>query len=297
MPNIIALTSEYAPAKRRATFITLMFIGFPMGAVIGAAVLAPVVSVHGWSIAFYVGGLLPLVLATILFFALPESHAFLQARQSLALSRETIPSKGSALVVQLFQEHRAVATILIWITFLTNLLVLYSLVNWLPSILQRSGVPFERAILAISFLNGGGVVGGLALSSAADRGDPYLTLAVSYLGAAVAVAVVGSLSNASILVLMGAISCAGFLVIGSQFCMQALAANYYPTLIRATGVGWAVGIGRIGSIVGPVLGGVLIAAQWKIENIFLAAAVPALIACISVILLKLAIKDCGSRRR
>jgi MFS transporter, AAHS family, 4-hydroxybenzoate transporter len=296
MPNIIALTSEYAPANRRATFITLMFVGFPMGAVIGAAVLAPIVSVHGWSIAFYVGGVLPLVLAIILVFTLPESHLFLEAKRSLKLAHKTMASKPGALVVQLFQEHRAVATILIWIAFLANLLVLYSLVNWLPSVLQRSGVPLDRAILAISSLNGGGVIGGLALSSLVDRRDPYLIVAVTYFGAAVAVATMGALGSASILVLMGVIFCAGFLVIGGQFCMQALAANYYPTPIRATGLGWAVGIGRIGSIIGPVLGGLLIAAQLKIENILLAAAVPALIACIAVILLRLAIKDRGSPR-
>ncbi|MDB5535059.1 MAG: transporter, partial [Hyphomicrobiales bacterium] len=150
MPNIIALTSEYSPPNRRATFVTLMFVGFPLGAVLGGAILAPIMSTHGWHIAFYVGGALPLLLTVLLFFALPESEAFERARREPVTNQIAAP--GRALVLQLFQDHRALGTFLIWIAFFANLLVLYSLINWLPSVLQRSGIPMERAILATAVL-------------------------------------------------------------------------------------------------------------------------------------------------
>ena len=123
----------------------------------------------------------------------------------------------------------------------------------LPAVLQQAGMPIERVIIATVALNAGGIVGGLLLGSIVDRRTPYVILTTAYAVAAVFVAAIGAIGSASVPLIMAAIFAAGFFVIGSQYCINPLAANYYPTMLRSTGVGWALGIGRIASIVDPVV--------------------------------------------
>jgi MFS transporter, AAHS family, 4-hydroxybenzoate transporter len=309
MPNIIAITSEYAPRRQRATLVTLMFCGFPLGAVLGGVVSAHLIATYGWPVVFYVGGTLPLALLPLLWFGLPESICFLAARRDRYQnsSRELLrivrrvdpgghypdecrwlvneePLKGSP-VKALFIDGRAIGTLLLWVVFFSNLLVLYFLINWLPAVLQRAGLPLERAIIATVALNAGGIVGGLLLGRLVDKRQPYGVLTVAYACAAVLVAAMGALEPGSVLVLMSAIVAAGFFVIGTQYCMNALACNFYPTALRSTGVGWAHGIGRIGSIIGPVLGGILLSVGWSPGMLFMAIAGPAAVSSLAVFLL------------
>lgn len=143
-------------------------------------------------------------------------------------------------VKHLFLAGGLGGTLLLWVVFFSNLLVLYFLINWLPSVLQAAGLPLERAIIGTAVLNAGGIVGGLVLGRFVDRRGPFGVLLAAYALAA------------------------GFFVIGTQFCMNALAASFYPTSVRATGVGWALGIGRVGSVIGPVIGGMVLALGWAI---------------------------------
>lgn len=305
MPNIIALTSEYAPKAKRATLVTLMFCGFPLGAVLGGLISAQLMTKFGWAVVFYLGGILPLVLLPFLLLWLPESIRYLVALgagndRPVAILRRLDPAgsygdgthcvlpektaKGSP-ISQLFVDGRVLGTSLLWVVFFCNLLVLYFLINWLPSIMQKAGLPIERAIIATVVLNAGGIIGGLTLARLVDNRRPFEILAIAYAAAAVLIAGIGFAATASIPILMLTIFAAGFFVIGSQYCMNALAANYYPTGLRSTGIGWALGIGRIGSIVGPVVGGTMIAMGWSSEQLFTAIAVPSVLASIAVFLI------------
>lgn len=305
MPNIIALTSEYSPKHRRATLVTLMFCGFPLGAVLGGLISARLIALSGWPAVFYLGGALPLLLLPALWSGLPESIRFLVARGRrndgpLHIMRRLDPagryapdcqwvldeekSKGSP-IKELFLGGRALGTALLWVVFFCNLLILYFLINWLPAVLQSAGIPIEHAIIATVVLNAGGIVGGLVLGGLVDRRTPFLVLACAYACAALFVAAIGAASTATFPVLMLVVFAAGFFVIGAQYCMNALAANFYPTALRSTGVGWALGIGRIGSIIGPVIGGIALSLGWGVQELFTAAAAPTALSALAVILL------------
>ena len=167
----------------------------------------------------------------------------------------------------------------------SNLLILFFLINWLPIVLQEAGLSIDKAIIGVASLNAGGIVGGLGLGWLVDRIGPTKVLCVSYALAALFVGLIGAMSTKPVPLAMLTVFLAGIFVIGSQFCMNALAASYYPTSIRSTGVGWALGIGRIGSVVGPVVGGLIIALGWTTPQLFLTAAAPALLAAVCVFLI------------
>ncbi len=307
MPNIIALTNEYAPARYKATLVTVMFCGFPLGSTIGGLVTAPLIADHGWSWVFLVGGAMPLALLPVLAWRLPESARFLALRPGrepriAAILRRAAPdltvqafvasvraeSGGSAPrfpVAALFAEGRAGRTLLVWTAFFMNLLVMYFLVNWLPSLLKTLGMPLKTAILSTALLNLGGVIGGVVLGRLIDRRDPYLMLSAAYFAAAVFIAVI-ALAGANTVLLLAAAAACGFGVSGAQIGLNAVTANAYPTAVRSTGIGWALGVGRIGSILGPTIGGALLALGWTPRALLLAAIAPALAAAAAVFALR-----------
>jgi len=301
MPNIIALTSEYTPKQSRTTAVSLMFCGFPLGAVLGGLVSAWMIPHLGWPSVFLLGGAAPLVIVPVLALTLPESARFVVVHRrpqaailaTLGAISSQLNTADAILVVdeteasglplkQLFTNHRAAATILLWIAFFTSLLLLYFLVNWLPSLLSRSGVPLERAIIATVLLNAGGIVGAIVLGRLIDRFGPTWVLAGAYATAALATAALGPLSSNTAL-LLSFVFVAGFGVVGGQICMNAVAAAIYPTNVRSTGVGRALGIGRLGSIIGPMVGGMLIANGFTTDTVFICASLIAAAACLSVI--------------
>ena len=187
-------------------------------------------------------------------------------------------------VLHLFREGRTVATLLLWVVFFMSLLDIYFLALWLPTVLHDLGASVSAAVLIGSMLQIGGVVGTLALGSVIDRFS-FRALALVYLVAVFAVGrdrPVRPVTRSSVSI---AIFAAGFCVVGGQIAANALTAGYYPTSVRATGVGWALGIGRIGSIIGPLVAGVLIDAKWSTGALFMAAAVAAACAALASLLL------------
>jgi AAHS family 4-hydroxybenzoate transporter-like MFS transporter len=184
-------------------------------------------------------------------------------------------------VGHLFGEGRAVATVLIWIMFFTNLLVLYFCATWMPTVINNTGVSVQLAVIATALFQVGGIVGTLVLAYLIERFGSHRVLAGAYFAAAILIAAIGQAGSA-IELIIPAVFAAGFCVVGAQIGANALTATFYPTFIRSTGVGWALGIGRIGSIIGPLLGGMMLSLQWHIPTIFLAGAVPVLIAGIAV---------------
>jgi AAHS family 4-hydroxybenzoate transporter-like MFS transporter len=298
MPNAIALTSEFMPRRRRAGAVTMMICGFSLGAAVGGLVAASLIPRFGWPSVFLVGGVIPIVIAVAAIFLLPESIRFLvvkggddaRARDSLARiapgeaiagplspGRDEHSSTGAFFVSELFAQGRAVATTLIWVIYFMNLLNLYFLNSWLPTIISDAGIPVETAIRLTSLFQIGGIVGAVILGWLLDRTFSFWILAGCYAWAAVCVYAIGH-SGASVVLLAVTITCAGVGIIGGQNASHALSSEFYPTHIRSTGVGWALGIGRIGSIVGPVVGGLLLAQNTAMRDVFWAAVIPALLA-------------------
>jgi AAHS family 4-hydroxybenzoate transporter-like MFS transporter len=302
LPNAIALTSEYMPKRLRATGVMIMFTGFSIGAAIGGFVAADLISRFGWPSVFFIGGLLPCVTAVLLL-GLPESIRFLvlkgneDARVAKLLGKvapqfRMLPEASFTagerrekgfVVRQLFTEGRAMLTLLLWVIFFMSLLDLYFLNSWLPTVLHDSGVPLERAIRITAMFQVGGAVGAFVLGRIFDRKKSFRALALAYFGASVCVFFIG-MAGASVAFQALAVFAAGICVVGGQTGSNALAAESYATSVRSTGVGWALGIGRIGSIVGPVLGGVLLSSHLEMRRVFWAAALPPLIAVIAALI-------------
>jgi MFS transporter, AAHS family, 4-hydroxybenzoate transporter len=305
MPNSIALTAEYAPRRIRATVIAVMFLGFPLGAGAGGFIGAQLIPAFGWQSLFILGGLLPLILLPIAIFALPESIRFLVARGGQPtriaallnrLSGKTEFDGSENFVIaeerlhgftvrHLLTEGRAFNTALLWITFFCNLLVIYYLNSWLPAVLNDAGVPLAAALRLSGAVSWGGIVSTLILGPVVDRYGAAGIVTALYLFAALFIFAIG-LSGASVALLAVTITGCGMCVIGGQSFINVLSAVLYPTAIRSTGVGWALGIGRIGAIVGPVVGGMLLAAHFSPKNLFFTIAVPALISATAMFILR-----------
>jgi MFS transporter, AAHS family, 4-hydroxybenzoate transporter len=299
MPNAIAMTSEFNPRRRRATMVMIMFCGFSVGAALGGLLAAALIPQFGWRSVFIVGGVAPLLLVPILAWRLPESVRFLaltgRANARVAELLGLISPKASFApetqfvihepgltglpVLHLFRDGRTLVTLLLWVVFFMSLLDLYFLSNWLPTVLNDLGASVSQSAAIGSMLQVGGVVGTFALGSIIDRFS-FRALALVYFAAVFAVGAIGQLGHSIVFVTM-AIFAAGFCIVGGQIAANALAAGFYPTSVRATGVGWALGIGRVGSIVGPLVGGALLSAKWSSAAVFAAAAVAALCAALA----------------
>jgi len=299
MPNAIAMTSEFNPHRRRATMVMIMFCGFSVGAALGGFLAAALIPLFGWRSVFVVGGLAPLALVPILARRLPESVRFLaltgRAQERVAellwsISPRAVfapatqfvvhePELSGVPVLHLFRDGRTLVTLLLWVVFFMSLLDIYFLANWLPIVLNDLGASVSSAVAIGTMFQVGGVVGTFVLGSIIDRFS-FRALALVYFIAVFAVGAIGQLGH-SVVFVTTAIFAAGFCVVGGQIAANALAAAFYPTSIRASGVGWALGIGRIGSIVGPLVGGVLLSAKWSTASVFGAAAAAALCAALA----------------
>jgi MFS transporter, AAHS family, 4-hydroxybenzoate transporter len=297
------MTSEYNPQRRRATMVMIMFCGFSIGAALGGFLAADLIPRYGWRSVFIVGGIAPLLLVPVLAWRLPESARFLalagKAPERVGellrrISPRTLFAPGARFIVQethlagipvahLFRDGRTSVTLLLWVVFFMSLLDIYFLANWLPTVLNDLGASVSEAAVIGSMLQVGGVVGTFALGIVIDRFS-FRALALVYFAATFAVAAIGQLGHSAVLVSI-AIFAAGFCVVGGQIAANALTAGYYPTSVRATGVGWALGIGRAGSIIGPLVGGFLLAGKWSTPAVFIAAAAAALCAAVAALAL------------
>lgn len=304
MPNAIALVSEYSPTRMRTLMVAAAVCGFSLGGAVGGAVAAATMSRFGWQSVFVVGGIVPLVALPFLARWLPESLPRLlaepapQARLHAVLAQVApgwTPPTAHAVAERgeqafplrlLFAGGYAVPTLLIWLAFFCNLLLLYFLANWLPSVVHASGLSVEMANITTAVYQGGGTVGALVLAWICDRvGRAQPVLACAFLGAAACSVLIGAAGTSAPALVLSAAG-AGFCVVGGQIAANAFTGNYYPAAMRATGVGWALGIGRFGSIFGPLIGGVLIGLDVPTPTLFGLFALPALIAGLCVLLVR-----------
>jgi MFS transporter, AAHS family, 4-hydroxybenzoate transporter len=189
------------------------------------------------------------------------------------------PGLAGMPVLHLFRDGRTLVTVLLWVVFFMSLLDLYFLANWLPTVLNDLGATVSTAAAIGAMFQVGGVVGTFALGNIIDRFS-FRALALVYFIAVFAIGAIGHLGHSIVFVTM-AIFSAGFCLVGGQIAANALTAAFYPTAVRATGVGWALGIGRVGSIIGPLIGGALMTAKWSTGSVFMTAATAALCAALA----------------
>ena len=304
MPNTVSLTSELSPKRFRAMLIVLMFTGITLGAGTQSVITAWLVPQYGWQVLFLIGGIVPLLIAACLVFVLPESIKFLalredkreqliriarQVRPDVSISESAVfefsqstPSKGIGFR-QIFSQGLQWITPLLWFCFGMTLMANYFLNSWMPVLFVQMGLPPDEAALASGLYHVGGTIGGLFISVLIDRyGFVVIALLLLLAGPVVAGIGIDSLSYPALLTLSLA---AGICVLGAQFGNNAAAGLLYPTEIRAKAVGWAFSIGRFGSILGPLVGGMLLARNWQLPDLFLAAAAPLAIGAVAALIL------------
>ena len=309
MPNATALIGEFSPKRSRVTFMMCITVGFTGGAALAGLVSLWMIPAFGWRSVFIFGGAVPLVIAVLMLWGLPESLQFLavsgRSRDTLArwlkkldptlridAATEFVANeerRSGVPAVHLFRDGRGVATVLIWVVNFMNLLVLYSISNWLPTVVTAMGYDNQIAVWMGLWLQVGGTIGAFGLAWLIARGGFMPMLTATFAVATVSIALIGQPGIS--LVLLGVIVfVAGWAVIGGQPGINALSATFYPTYLRSTGLGWGLGIGRIGAIVGPYIGGMLIGLQWGPQELFYATAVPALVSTLTIIALSFTIK-------
>ena len=269
LPNLIALTSEVAGPRLRGTAVSLMYCGVPLGAAL-AAMIGIADLVGGWQVVFYVGGVVPLLIVPLLGFYLPESQQF-----------RKVQGEAPVGVVQgLFRDGAALPTALIWVSYFFTLMVVYILINWLPSLVIGQGFTGRQASWVMLALQIGAAAGTLFLGWVMDRLPAWALSALIYIGILVSLTALGLASHLPGMLAAGFI--AGFFATGGQCVLYALAPHFYRPSIRATGVGSAVAIGRLGAMSGPLVAGKMLALGTGTAGVMLAAAPGIVIAAVAM---------------
>ncbi|MBK4738676.1 MFS transporter [Noviherbaspirillum pedocola] len=304
-PSAVALTGEYSPQRLRATFVLAIYCGFSFGFVVAGFAAGYLLPRYGWTSLLWVGGMTPILLSVALFLALPESITYLARRKSDFSMLSTIVRRINpdihirpgthfldvqsdarrAPITSLFTMGRACGTLLLWLVFFINLGVFYFMQSWLPTILTGLKYPMDTVVWLTSLPTIGGILAALVVGPAMDRIGPYVSIGTLYLCGGFFMAFTAIMFTAKLPVLMVAIFLAGFCVSGGQKSVIALSALFYPTEIRSTGVGWALGIGRFGGIAGPSVVGLLIAAHWTPTQIFMGSGALIFVAGIVLLLM------------
>ncbi|WP_069816375.1 MFS transporter [Streptomyces sp. TP-A0874] len=293
-PSTIALTAEYSPKRVRASLVLAIYCGFSLGFVAANYAADWLIPAYGWRSVFVAGAVAPLALVVILLWRLPESISHLirrgQTSAAYALCRRIDPtllhvdaphieteSAGPGKRVrlrQLVSGGQLLGTVLLWLVFSINLAMFYGLQSWMPTILSERGYSASTLATAASMTTVGGIVIAFVIGPAMDRIGSFGALGTLYLTGCGFLTLMSVALGAPVWVVLIAIFLIGCSVSGGQKSVIALAAVYYPEEVRSTGVGWALGIGRVGGIAGPLLVGALLTAGWSHQQLFLTLAVP-----------------------
>jgi AAHS family 4-hydroxybenzoate transporter-like MFS transporter len=305
MPNAVTLMSEYCPDQRRATLTNAMFCGFPLGAALGGFLAAWMIPHFGWRSVLLLGGVVPLLLAVAMLAWLPESvrymvanklpaariraalqrisHAAAQA-QSFCMAEKAAAGAadgGKSGLRVILSRPFIVGTVMIWLAYFMGLVIFYSLINWMPILFKEAGLDARTATLAASLFPLGGV-GAVFLGLLMDRFNPNRVIALCFSLSAVSIYAIG-LSAGSVGLLMAVVFIAGTLMNTAQSSLPALAAAFYPTCGRATGVAWMMGVGRFGGVAGSFLVAELARRQVGFEGIFAVIAVAGVLATLALL--------------
>jgi AAHS family 4-hydroxybenzoate transporter-like MFS transporter len=306
MPSAVALTGEYFPERMRSTSITLIYIGFSLGQIAAGVVANLLLEPFGWRAVLAFGGIGTLILSGMFVFVLPESLEYLINRGNdrpravsilarlapqLSISPTTRLIAGAqgarkVTVGQLLEQGRALGTGFIWAGMFMNLMIYFFLQKWLTQLLVIVGLPQATAITATTVGLAGGIVAAFIIGPLMDRFGPYMVVSGLFAVSAISVVVMAQvLSSPAPMVIIAVSLFVGFCLSGGQKANNALSVHFYPTALRGTGLGWSLGIGRIGGVIGPFLAGVLLTAGWTPAELFYAASVPMLAGAIAIALM------------
>lgn len=298
MPTALTLVSEYCPTRRRALTTNLVFCGFPLGAALGGVLAAWIIPAFGWRSVLLAGGAAPLLLALFLLLWLPESARFAVARarpveqiRKLLTPISAVAADATRFVVSetataagdsrgairlMLSRGFVVGTLMLWIAYFMGLTIFYAMVNWMPVLFRDAGLaPATATLVAALFPLGG--IGSLFSGVLMDRFDGNRIVAVFFALTGLAFILIGQIAG-QVGVLMVAVLVTGALMNTAQSSLGALAAAYYPTQARATGIAWMMGLGRFGGIAGSFLVAGLAGWQLSFSGILTALAVPAFLA-------------------
>jgi AAHS family 4-hydroxybenzoate transporter-like MFS transporter len=294
VPITIAIVADIAPAARRVTIVTLMASGFTVGAA-SSGLIAPWLSQHwGWHGLFAYGGIMPLAVAVLCFWGIPQSRpATVPAR---GLQASSVELNAVQRVAALFTAQYRYRTLFMWMLTALNLFANYGLFSWLPTLLVQNGWTLAAASRVTSFLAIGGLIGCYFVSTQADRGRTVMALMAVYLTGATALALCaanpGSTWIWAVLIIL-----IGFGGIGASLTLAPLASTYYPPELRSTGVGWANGVGRAGSFFGPLALAWLMQKSVSPTTVLGALMIPMALCAVFVTLLPLALRSGGTKLR
>ncbi|MCW2900014.1 MAG: tpaK [Streptosporangiaceae bacterium] len=314
-PSAVALTAEFSPKRLRASFVLVIYCGFSFGFIVAGMASDWLIPALGWRALFWVGALAPLVLVPALLRWLPESPVFMiqhsadpqriyrvfrkidrklppQDRPVFTVEQAGLATSGKAKeggeqarLRTLFTRNQVLGTLLLWLVFVINLGEFYALQSWLPSIMTSLHYPMHIVVTTTTLTAVGGIAAALVSGPAMDRLGAYGTLATVYVLGFVFVAATGLAFHAPLWILLVANFLAGCCISGGQKSLIAFAAIFYPAQIRSTGVGWALGIGRVGGIIGPLVVGTALGLNWSASAVFYAMAVPMLVAGLIMLVL------------
>ncbi|WAC74471.1 aromatic acid/H+ symport family MFS transporter [Roseateles sp. SL47] len=302
MPNTTTLLSEYAPTRKRSLLITVMFTGFNLGSALVGFAAAALIPTHGWRTVLLLGGAFPLVLVPVLVWLLPESARLLtvqgKSRPRIAALLNRVcgarftgqenfvsnepPMASRTPIGMLFSQGFAKVTLALWVTYFMGLMVIYLLTGWLPTLMKDAGLPISTAANVTAMFQIGGTIGAIAVGWIMDRTRPAGVIGAAYLLGGVCVLAVGEAGAVSPMLALLVFS-AGFFMSGAQTGLNAFAPSCYPTVARATGVSWMLGMGRFGSILGSAFGGALLGMGWGFGGILSMLAVPAALAAVAIV--------------
>jgi MFS transporter, AAHS family, 4-hydroxybenzoate transporter len=296
LPATVALTSDYLPERLRAGGVMIMFTGAPLGGFAGGMIVSQLLPIYGWPVIFLIGGVLPLLLIPAALIWMPESPRFLLAKGrlsesnarlirrlgiDLATPRHQVDVASGNPVAGLFRDGLGTTTILIWIMFFCNLLSMYLIGYWMPTVLSLSGLTPADSVLASSVRDAGPLVSVFAIAPLSTRFGAPNVLRVSLFLGIVFIGIVG-LASLPWLALLTVIFLVGCTTVGSQTGLNGMTGALYPARVRNTGMAWALGVGRLGAIFGPWLGGELLTLGFPPRQIFLVACLTAAVATIAV---------------
>ncbi len=304
LANASALVVEYTPRKQQVTAVLWLYLGFSLGSMIGGFLSSSIIAAFTWRSIFYIGALVPVLLAPVLWIWLPESIRFLILRKS---DNETVgaligrldpthaPAPGTVYVSreprgeefpvkELFRDGRSLGTLLMWTVSFMSLLDIFFLQNWLPTIAADAGLKIETAVFATTFIQVGSIVCSFVVGLPIGKWGQAPVLSVLYFIGWLAITAIGyTLLQPSLLVPVCFV--VGCCIAAGQNGINALSATFYPTVMRVTGVGWTQGIGRIGAILSPFIGSAMIAAKWPHASMFIVVGLPSLLASLAFVLL------------
>lgn len=303
LASLNTMVAEYSPDRRRNFAISFLQSGYPIGALAGGLIAAPLIPAYGWQVVFIIGGVATLVMIVAGLLWMPESLHFLAERRpenalrqinrilgklkhsAISVLPEAEGESPQPSVKEIFSPALKRKTLLLWVSFFMSMLTLYFLLLWTPQIIVNAGLPKDQGILVGATLNGGGLVGMLLLGYFSERFGLHRLIVWFFLMGALSM-VAFALIEASVALLLVMAFAIGFFTVGGMIGLYSVAAAQYPTTLRTTGLGWGIGIGRIGAIMGPNVAGVLMDIGWEQADYFLLLAVPLIFAMLSTNALK-----------